>query len=162
MLTDRIILVLMLVLAGAYFYATAQIPTLEIGDPLGPKAFPRLLGIALLFTAALFFVEILRERKARALEEAKPEPVKEGAVDDNKSHIKMILAVSVWTAAFFAAFEVLGYVISSVVYLTGLTAYFHRGRWKTNILTSVFFCIGTYVLFNIVLGVNLPRGVLPF
>ena len=44
MLTDRIIGVLTLLLAAVYLYATAQIPTLEIGDPLGPKAFPRLAG----------------------------------------------------------------------------------------------------------------------
>ena len=46
MLIDRIIGVAALLLAAVYLYATAQIPTLEIGDPLGPKAFPRLLGIA--------------------------------------------------------------------------------------------------------------------
>ena len=53
MVADRIILVLILVLAGGYFYATQQIPSLEIGDPLGPKAFPRRLTIGLLLTAAL-------------------------------------------------------------------------------------------------------------
>ena len=34
MLADRVIFVCIIVLAAVYFYATAQIPTLEIGDPL--------------------------------------------------------------------------------------------------------------------------------
>ena len=58
MSVDRVIFVCILVLTAVYFYATAQIPTLEIGDPLGPKAFPRLLGIGLLITAGLLFFEM--------------------------------------------------------------------------------------------------------
>ena len=64
MLTDKIIFAVTLVLAAVYFYATSQIPSLEIGDPLGPKAFPRMLGIGLLITAAVVLMEILRARKA--------------------------------------------------------------------------------------------------
>jgi putative tricarboxylic transport membrane protein len=161
MLADRIILGFIVVLAAVYFYATAQIPTLEIGDPLGPKAFPRLLGIALIFTAGLLFVEILRERKQGAEKPSEANAATDSG-GDGKSHVKMIVAVSAGTAAFFAVFEPLGYVLSSIFYLIGLTAYFHPGRWRTNILTTVLFCVGTYVLFNVVLGVNLPRGVLPF
>ena len=64
MLTDKVIFVATLILAAVYFYATSQIPSLEIGDPLGPKAFPRLLGIGLLITAGVLLMEILRARKA--------------------------------------------------------------------------------------------------
>src|SRR5262245_19571981 len=62
MIADRVIFVLKLALAGVYFWATQQIPSLEIGDPLGPKAFPRLLGIALLVTAALLAWEMWKAR----------------------------------------------------------------------------------------------------
>ena len=60
-MTDRIICAVMLVLAVVYFYATAQIPSLEIGDPLGPKAFPRLLGILLLVAVVMLFFETLKK-----------------------------------------------------------------------------------------------------
>ena len=62
-MTDRIIGALTLLLAAVYLYATAQIPTLEIGDPLGPKAFPILLGIALIAAAILLFVETLKKSR---------------------------------------------------------------------------------------------------
>jgi len=68
----------------------------------------------------------------------------------------------IWTAIYLAFFELLGYVIATTIYLIGLMAYFHRGKWTTNVVTSVLFCVGSYVMFTKVLGVNLAKGILPF
>lgn len=154
-MTDRIIFALILVLAAVYFYATAQIPTLEIGDPLGPKAFPRLLGIGLLITAALLFMEMWRARKNQPRNDATPQ-------NGDRRHLLIVGAVAVWTGLYFAAFEPLGYVLSTIIYLLALTAYFHRGKWVTNVLTSVLYGVLSYLLFSTALGVTLPKGVLPF
>ena len=154
-MTDRIILAGILVLAAVYFWATAQIPTLEIGDPLGPKAFPRLLGIGLLITAAMLLAEILRDRKA-----SKPAAASETAPGDGYGVV--VLAV-VATAIFFVSFEFLGYVISVAAYLLVMMNYFNkRGRWLVNSLTAVIYSAGSYFIFTKALGVNLPQGVLPF
>ena len=154
MIADRVIFVCIIILTAVYFYATAQIPSLEIGDPLGPKAFPRLLGVGLLLTAGLLFMEMWRARKNGTQESA---PHKAG----DRGHFKVIGAVVVLTAIYFAFFELLGYVIASSVYLAVLTAYFNRGKWLANILTSVLFSVLTYLMFQ-ALGVMLPKGVLPF
>jgi putative tricarboxylic transport membrane protein len=154
-MADRIIFVLTLILAGLYFYATAQIPSLEIGDPLGPKAFPRLLGVGLLLTAGLLLWEILKARQKRV--EGQPA---ESAVF-SKSDVLVVGGVAVWTGLYFVAFEPLGFVIATVAYLMLLTNYFNRGKWMANVLTSVLFPIITYVLFTKGLGVSLARGVLP-
>ncbi len=153
MLTDRIIFAITLVLAAVYFYATAQIRTLEIGDPLGPKAFPRLLGIGLLITAALLFMEIWRARNTQQ---------QEGLQAGDRRHLKVIGAVVAWTAVYFAVFAAAGYVIATTVYLLVLMVYFNPGKWTANILTSALFCIGSYLMFTKLLGVTLPQGVLPF
>ena len=155
MLMDRIIFVCIIVLATVYFYATAQIPTLEIGDPLGPKAFPRLLGIGLLITAAMLFFEMRSADKG-------PRPAEPRPHAGDKSHLWIIGGVTAWTAGYYAAFEPLGYVISTALYLLGLTSYFHRGSKLANALTSVLFAIGTYLLFVKLLGVTLAKGVPPF
>lgn len=152
LLTDRIIFVLTLVLAAVYFYATAQIPTLEIGDPLGPKAFPRLLGIGLLITAGMLFMEIWRARKAPP-EDA--EPAKE------RPRWGILGIVVVWTGIYFAAFQPMGYILATTAFLIGLTAYFNPGKWVANVLTCVLFSAGSYLMFKY-LGVSLPQGVLPF
>ncbi|HSN38814.1 MAG TPA: tripartite tricarboxylate transporter TctB family protein [Burkholderiales bacterium] len=156
MITDRVIFVCTLILAAVYFYATAQIPSLEIGDPLGPKAFPRMLGIGLLITAGMLFMEMWKAKKAQGSKSATAEEPRD------YHHYFIVAAVVVWTGLYFAVFEWLGYILSTAVFLTVLTAYFNRGKWTANVLTSVLFSIGGYVMFSKLLEVNLPRGILPF
>jgi putative tricarboxylic transport membrane protein len=154
-MADRVIFVCIVVLAAVYFYATAQIPSLEIGDPLGPKAFPRLLGVALLVTGGILLMEMLGARADKT-----QETVRSAAVD--RGVIMVIAAVVVWTAVYFVLFEPLGYVIASTIYLIALTLYFNPGRWVMNVTTSALFTIISYLMFSKLLGVTLAKGILPF
>ena len=154
-MADRVIFVCTLVLAGLYFYATEQLPSLEIGDPLGPKAFPRLLGVGLLVTAVILLLEILRARRTA------PRQAAQSAKGDVRPHM-VVVVVSVWTFLYFLVFERLGYVLATIPYLLLLMAYFNRGKWVANVLTAVLFSIVSYLMFTKLLGVNLARGLLPF
>jgi putative tricarboxylic transport membrane protein len=154
-MVDRIIFVCTVLLAAVYLWATSKIPTLALGDPLGPKAFPQMLGIGLLIAAGMLLAEILRARRNQTPEQAAP-PQKLG------SHHAVILAIVGLTAAYIFAFERLGYMISTAIYLLILTCWFNRGRWLMNVLTSVLFAVISYLVFAKVLDVNLARGVLPF
>jgi putative tricarboxylic transport membrane protein len=151
-MTDRIIGALTLLLAAVYLYATAQIPTLEIGDPLGPKAFPILLGIALIAAAILLFVETLKKSREPGTEVPR----------ESLRHLWLIGGVTAWTAFYFGVFDRVGYLVSTMVYLLVMTAVFNPGKWWANILTSVLFALGSYVLFVKILGVVLPVGILGF
>ena len=154
-MADRVIFVFTLALAGLYFYATEQLPSLEIGDPLGPKAFPRLLGVGLLLTAVILLLEILRARKT-APRQAAP------SVKGDARPYMVVVVVSVWTFVYFLLFERLGYVLATIPYLLLLMAYFNRGKWVANVLTAVLFSLLSYLMFTKLLGVNLARGLLPF
>ncbi|HXF67868.1 MAG TPA: tripartite tricarboxylate transporter TctB family protein [Burkholderiales bacterium] len=153
-MTDRVIFACAVAVAAVYLYATTLIPSLEIGDPLGPKAFPRLLGVCLLIAAGLLFVETWKER-------GRGEPLAERPAARDYRHLWVVAAVVAWTAAYYAAFEKLGYVLATAVYLFALMAWFNRGRWLANVLTSLLFSALSYALF-LRLDVNLPKGVLPF
>ncbi len=154
MVTDRVIFACTVLIAVVYLYATTLIPSLEIGDPLGPKAFPRLLGICLLIAAGLLALEIWRDHKAKV-----PPPA-EGELAPWR-HIGVILAVTVWTGLYYLAFERLGYVVATAIYLVALTAWFHRGKWVANGVTSLLFAGLSYWMF-VKLDVRLPTGILPF
>ena len=154
MMTDRVIFVCTIVVAAVYLYATTLIPTLEIGDPLGPKAFPRLLGICLLIGAGLLFLEIWKDRK-------EPAPQPETAAPREPTHLWVITAVTVWTGLYYAAFEMLGYIVATAVYLFALMAWFNRGKWLANILSAVLFSALSFAMFKY-LDVSLPKGLLPF
>ena len=153
-MTDRVIFVCTVLAAAVYLYATTLIPTLEIGDPLGPKAFPRLLGICLLIGAGLLFAEIWKERKAAV-------PLSETREASDARHLWVLAAVVGWTALYYISFEKAGYVVATAVYLLALMAWFNRGKWVANVLTSVLFSALSYTMF-LKLDVRLPQGILPF
>ncbi len=154
MMADRVIFVCTIVIAAVYFYATTLIPSLEIGDPLGPKAFPRLLGVCLLIAAGLLFIELWKDRKTAA-------PQAAAAAPRNLRHLWVLAAVTVWTAAFYVVFEKAGYIVATSVYLLALMAWFNRGKWIANVLSAVLFSVLSYVMF-LKLDVRLPQGLLPF
>jgi putative tricarboxylic transport membrane protein len=143
------------ILAAIYLYATGKFPPLHLSDPLGPQAFPRLLGIGLLLSAVALLVETLRAKKPDS-------PTGEKKVVGEGQYHAIVVGVVIWTALYFAAFEWLGYAISTSLYLLALMAYFRRGKWLSNGLTSVLYSFGSYVIFTKLLLVSLPAGLLPF
>lgn len=155
MLADRVILACTVLVAVIYLYAATLIPVLAIGDPLGPKAFPRLIGIAMLIACVFLALEIWRARRKDAREAAAEEPKFEGNV------IAVLLVVTVWTGCYYLVFEKLGYILATTLYLIPLMAWFNRGKWVANILSALGFTAFTYFLF-VELEVRLPQGVLPF
>jgi len=159
-MADRIILVCILVLAGVYFWATTQIPTLEIGDPLGPKAFPRLLGAGMIIAAVMLLLEMIKEYKARKSEPASA--TSNAAEPHDIESYKIVAGVVVVTGIYFLLFDPLGYAVATSLFLLVMTNYFNRRKWWTNCLTAVLYSFGSYYMFTSLLGVNLPRGIAPF
>lgn len=154
MLVDRIILACTIVLALVYLYGTTLIPVLAIGDPLGPKAFPRLLGIIMLIAAALLALEMWRRRRRPAEDEpSSPIPFEWPVV-------QVLLCVTAWTGLYYFFFETLGFVLATFLYLLPLMAWFNRGKWIANIASSAGFVLIMYYVF-LKLEVRLPAGVLP-
>lgn len=153
-MADRIILACTVLLAVVYLYATTLIPSLEIGDPLGPKAFPRLIGIALLAAGAMLALEMWRER-------GKDATGAQGAALFDPKVIKVLAVVAIWIGIYYSLLERLGYILATTAFLFPLMAWFNRGKWLANAISAVGFAAMTYWLF-IALDVRLPKGVLPF
>lgn len=142
-------------LAAVYFYAIEQIPVRDIGDPVGPKAIPRVLGALLLLTVGLLMLEMKLARKNAPVTEEHRAP-------DGYRHYFVIASVVILTLLYFAVFERLGYAVATTIYLSFLVAYFNRGRWMANLLTVTLFSFGSYLLFTKLFGAQLAPGVLPF
>ena len=163
MKADRWIIGAALLLAAVYFYAVEQIPVLQIGDPMGAKAVPRLLGVLLVVSAVLLWFE--NRIGARA---AKPRDPPAADVSERdvpaigRKHLWVVAAVVLWTALYFAFFEVLGYAIATSIYLLALTAYFNPSRWLANASTALLFSFASYLAFTRIFGAQLAAGVLPF
>lgn len=154
-MANRITFCFAVVLAAVYLYATEQFPALHLSDPLGPQAFPRLLGAGLVLTAIALLVETLRAKKSESTGAEQQSP-------GEGRYYATVVGATIWTALYFAAFEWLGYAISTSLYLIALMAYFRRDRWMSNALTSVLYSFGSYAIFTKLLLVSLPAGLLPF
>lgn len=156
MKTDKIIVVCILVFTAVYWFAIHQIREPSIGDPIGPRAIPKLLAMGLLLSAILLVFESwAKSRTAAQTSTAQDTP--------HKRKPSLLMAVLVLTTlVYFFVFNFLGYAISTAVYLSGLMFYFNPGKAKTNLLTAAIFSLGTYVVFTRLFGAQLPAGLLPF
>jgi putative tricarboxylic transport membrane protein len=154
---NLIIAAIAFVLGVAYLYGITFIRTLPFGDPLGPKAFPILLGVAMLFAAALLVFEAWRKPAALPAEAA-------GAVSapPSRSGQFTVLGIVLWTALYFWTFEGLGYVLSSTLYIFPLAYWFNGRKLAVNGLTAALFSLTSYLMFTRLLEVTLPPGILPF
>jgi putative tricarboxylic transport membrane protein len=150
-LADRIVGACTLLLAAAYLYATSRLPAMDIGDPLGPKAFPVLLGILLALAGVLLLFESLAGRNQPPAGDA-------GGV----ARPGMVVVVTTVTIVFFAVLEPVGYLIAFSLYLFVLMLWLHRRSPFTCLATAVLFALGSYALFAKVLGVTLAKGLLHF
>lgn len=154
-MANRITVGFAFVLAALYLYATEQFPALQVSDPLGPKAFPRLLGAGLLLAAFALLVETFSSRR-RAVR------IAGGHGGADRGPYGLVAAVVVWIGLYVAAFEPLGYALSTTLFLAALMSYFRPRRWTGNLLTAILYSFASYWMFSRLLAVSLPRGVLPF
>jgi len=156
---DYVIVLCTIALAVGYLYETLQIPSLDTVDPLGPRAYPYLIFAGLIVSAIWLSLETLQKKKAASRSNV---PAQETDAEPEGRHGRMLAAVVVWLGLYYAAIVPLGFVVSSFVFLVGLTACFNPGKWVANVLTSFIFVVGFYFLFTSVLGVPLTKGVLDF
>ena len=135
--------------AVVYLNADSKLPQLQVGDPMGPQVFPALIGIGLLGSALLLMAETWRKQRPAGVT---PDP-------SARAHRLILAGMVLWTALYYLAFEPLGYLLSTLVYMFVLLACFNRGRWFVNAACAVGFTLAAYAVFTRFLQVALPQGV---
>jgi len=149
------------VIAGSavYLRAALNLPQLRLGDPLGPQMFPSLVAIGLALSGGLLLIESWRKetwRKRPAAASADGIPHRRAS----RYEYLLLAGMTAWTAAYYAAFEPVGYVPSTIAYLFGLLAVFQKGRWVLNVAYACAFTAVVYLIFGRLLHVVLPSGML--
>lgn len=140
-------------LSVIYLVGTYRIRDIEIVDPLGPKAFPALLGVGMLLCGGILGISTLVN--VFASDDG-------GSAEDERSHPVAIAAVAAWLLAYYMVFEPLGFLISTAVFIFGLTAFFNRGHWVLNVLVSIGFPLALNLIFDYLLGRSPAPGLLSF
>jgi hypothetical protein len=148
---DLVAAAILLVIAGAYFLVTQRIPSSTLDDGVGPRGFPLVLTVALVVLAA-----------AIAVRATVTVPAPRGA-DENKeieARWPRALGLLVLGALYIPAAIVLGYPLALFLLLVAVALYEgKRFSWRMAAVASggaAFF----YVLFEVVLSVRQPEGLL--
>ncbi len=144
-----------------YLYADSQLPLVRIGDPLGPKIFPAIIGGGLLISGLLLMLETYRKRHQVASAVVPPSHVPAHAPQD-RQRPGVLLGMLAWTVIYYFAFEPVGYLVSTVVFLLGLLTMFHRKKPRTNLAVALGFTAVIYAIFTQLLHVPMPQGILEF
>lgn len=143
MQADRIWGVVILVLGGAYLLEGIRIPPAAIGDPLGPRVFPTVLGgVMLACGAALLFRS--RRREARVIEWKFFAPV-------------MLLAGLLVAYAFSLAW--LGYPLATFLFMVLAARMMGERSLLWSLPIALGFGVGVYLLFTKFLMIPLPAGI---
>jgi putative tricarboxylic transport membrane protein len=152
------------VIAGSLIYlrAATSLERLQVGDALGPQVFPAIVALCMLGSGLLLAWETWR-KQMHPEGSAPPAPEPGGgtahAAAGHRPNL-VLVAMAAWTALYYAAFEPVGYILSTLIYLSALLLYFHRVNPLINLIYAAAFTAVAYVLFTDFLQVVLPSGIL--
>lgn len=149
---DLLASAILLLIAGAYCWATLQIPSSTLDDGVGPRGFPLALTVALVVVAAALAV--------RALTVARVDTRVPDAAKEAEARWPQALGVLVFGALYIPAAAVLGYPLALFLLLLAVPLYEGmRFSWRVPIVAAGGAAV-LYVLFVVVLGVRQPEGLL--
>lgn len=133
-----------------YMIMALNFPNATVGRPLEPKIFPVILGIAMTILGfALLIDELIKNSKSKDKETIKLSFGNNG----KKIAITVINAI-----AYALLFNILGYVLSTIIFLEVELLIFGRLKsWKISTIVSVIFSIIAFLIFNTFLGLYLPK-----
>ena len=149
------IVVAVLVIVGGFLVYSGL--TLDEGfakvDPVGPKFFPLIIGVAALVLAVILAVAIPRGSKgeADAGEDIDPE-----APGDWRT-VGLLIALFV---AMILLVNPLGWVIMSALFFAGAATILGSKHYVRNVVIGVVLALASFYAFYSGLGIPLPAGIL--
>jgi putative tricarboxylic transport membrane protein len=142
-----------LLFAGLYsYYAFAELSWLSSAGRIGPAFFPRLIGVTLVVLTAWSLAAEWRG------------PAGGGRADGGEgANWRAAGLLALLSGLFVAGLDVLGGLVSMVLFMAAALTVFNRGRTLQNALLALLLPAGLYLLFKVWLNAGVPRGMfLPF
>lgn len=133
-----------------YMIMAFNFPDATVGRPMEPKIFPIMLGIALTILGfALLVDELIKSSNNKD-----KETIKVSFGNNGKK-----IAVTIVNAIIYALlFNILGYVLSTIIFLEiELLIFGGLKSWKISTIVSILFSVIAFLIFNTLLGLYLPK-----
>ena len=138
---------------GAFFIAgSLKVGLIRKGIP-GPGLVPFISAIILVFLALIIFIPALRSKKAGEREEEK-EDVSLKRAGLAKSSIALLV---LFAYGYFLEYS--GYFFTTLVFMLLVSRLIESPKWRTSFILAVVTAVVSYILFVMVLGIQLPTGI---
>ncbi|MHA6261060.1 tripartite tricarboxylate transporter TctB family protein [Sporosarcina sp. CAU 1771] len=147
---DRKIGLVIMGIAVFYLVLSFQLPEFPYTQ-VDADVIPKGLGFLLLGLGALLFLQ----NKPETEEEKKKRYI-------NKTDLMLLLATLVALLVYVFFLEILGFIISTIIFLSLTMRMYEYRNWIKNIIVSFVFTFFLYFAFNYALKIYLPQGILPF
>ncbi|MBV1868173.1 MAG: tripartite tricarboxylate transporter TctB family protein [Marinosulfonomonas sp.] len=145
MASDRIFGLVVLMVALAYIASATQIQTSFLADPVGPKAFPMLVGALAAISALVLIV--------------RPDPDPDWPVARTFGSLLVAIIVLV---AYALALRPLGFILPTAI-AAAILSYQISPRPGPAALSGIGLSVGLFLLFKFALGLGLvafPKGLI--
>lgn len=135
-----------------YLILTIKLPKYEL-VPVDADVVPLVLGITLLILSImLFFI------KSTEADEEKQSPI----IPEKKEDFIMILVVAILIFLYIFLLERLGFVLTTILFLFVTTLSLGYKKHISNVIVSIVVPTVFYIVFDMLLDISLPSGILPF
>lgn len=141
----RIFFSILLLLSSAFYLSLAfKLEFISDGVP-GGGFLPRVTGLLLVVMTAYNFIKELKTDKNESYE---------------KSNVIDMVKVMLITFFYILLFNILGALLSTLLFTIAILIFLNKGKWKANLIFSVAVTIFVFFMFDYFLNTHLPKGVL--
>ncbi|WP_301107725.1 tripartite tricarboxylate transporter TctB family protein [Sporosarcina sp.] len=147
---DRKVSLIIMALAIFYLILSYRLPKLAF-TKVDADVLPLGLGYLLLGLAVILFIQ----NKPETEEQKERRKIK-------KEDLNLLLVTLAALILYVFCLEFLGFVITTIVFLSLTMRMYGYMNWMRNIIVSFVFTFVLYLSFNYLLKIFLPQGILPF
>jgi putative tricarboxylic transport membrane protein len=139
---ERIGAAIVLLLGAGYLWDALLMEDVTIGDPLGPKVFPVILGVLM----AMLGLSLL----IRPVDGSPPRPLTSSAA--------YALVLALMLCAYGLGIEWIGYPVATFLFLLAASRLLGEKSWVAGLVIPLALSLGVFGLFTRVLDIPLPLG----
>ena len=150
--------IIAVVIGGIYLITAMLLPQMRMGDKLGPKLFPTIIGIVAMASGIILMIQDRRPGKASKKADF-------GFIKNKDLWLKILLTTLVGIV-YGLVMDSLGFILPTTLFMLFISMLINKGRLVQNIIVALSFAVICYGVFGVALKLSLPRGfieqMLPF
>ncbi|MGM0835312.1 MAG: tripartite tricarboxylate transporter TctB family protein [Bacillota bacterium] len=147
---NRLLGLVLATFAMVYLFFSFQIPSYTYAT-VDANVVPKGLGFLLLFLAVLLFFQRAKETEAERQKRTIP-----------RKELLILLAVAFFILIYIFLLETVGFVLMTTLFIFTCSTFLGYKKYKISAIVAMLYSLALYFLFNYLLLIYLPSGLLPF